>query len=162
MESDARDQQNNATPTRPHRLHTPPLRSRLLPALVTTGALLELCWATWLGLHLPVQYVSTNWNVAWAGLDVAEVLALLATAWAAWHERVELVLFAGLAATLILADAWFDVTTNHSGGVNSSVLFLTIEAPVAVALYWICIRTFRKLKRAAMSDATHPPEPPFP
>jgi hypothetical protein len=117
--------------------------------MIASGALLELSWALWLGLHLPVQYVSTNWNAAWAGFDTVEVLALLATAWSAWYEKAELTLFSGLAATLILVDAWFDVTTNHSGGVNSSVLFLTLEVPVAAVLYWVCIHTFRKLKRAA-------------
>jgi hypothetical protein len=148
-------------PRVPSRLTSQTLWTRALPGMIAAGALLELCWTVWLGLHLPVQYVTSNWDVAWVGIDVAEVVALLLTAWTAWHEKVELSLCSGLAATLIVTDAWFDVATNHSGGVNSSVLSLAVELPAAALLYWVCLRTFKSLKAAQRSvAASRPPEAP--
>ena len=74
-------------------------RSRLLFVL-TGAALIEVLWTIYIGIDLPPHYVAIHWNLAWVGLDVAQIAMLLASAWAAWKRRAILSLFATSAATL--------------------------------------------------------------
>jgi hypothetical protein len=70
----------------------------------------------------------------------------LLAAWAAWRGRALLILFATVAGTLLLVDAWFDVTTARRGGVAQSLIFaLVIEIPSAMFLFWITWRTVKEL-----------------
>src|SRR5204863_194858 len=68
-----------------------------------------LPWTVWLYQSLPSRTTADNWDVAWAGFDVAIAIALLATAvgalrCASWTQGA-----AAAAATLLVCDAWFDV-----------------------------------------------------
>lgn len=128
------------------------MRDRLLTALVV-GALIEILWTIYLGWRLPRHYVAHHWDLAWVGLDVAEILMLLGSAWAAWRRRAVLILFAVASATLLLLDAWFDVTTAGHGGFLESVLVAAlVEVPSALALLWIARRAARRLFVAHFSD----------
>ncbi len=120
-------------------------RDRLLTALVV-GAFAEILWTIYLGWRLPRHYVAHHWDLAWVGLDVAEILMLLGAAWAAWRRRAVLILFAVASATLLLLDAWFDVTTAGHGDFLESVLVsLFVEVPSALVLLWIARRAARRL-----------------
>ncbi len=120
-------------------------RDRLLSALVV-GAFIEILWTIYLGWRLPRHYVAHHWDLAWVGLDVAEILLLLGSAWAAWRRRAILILFAVASATLLLLDAWFDVTTAGHGDFRVSVVVsLLVEVPSALALLWIARRATRRL-----------------
>jgi hypothetical protein len=131
-------------------LHT--TRDRLLSALVV-GVFLEIVWTIYLGWRLPRHYVAHHWDLAWVGLDVAEILLLLGSAWAAWRRRAVLILFAVALATLLLLDAWFDVTTAGHGDFLESVLVsIFVEVPSALALLWIARRAARRLLVANFHD----------
>lgn len=120
-------------------------RERLLSALVV-GAFAEILWTTYLAWRLPRHYVVHHWDLAWVGLDVAEILMLLGLAWAAWRQRAVLILFATASATLLLVDAWFDVTTTgHAGLLESVLVAIIVEVPLALALLWIARRAARRL-----------------
>ena len=120
-------------------------RERLL-ILLTATAIAELLWAIYLGWTLPRQYVANHWEVAWVGLDVAEIGMLIATAWAAWRQRAVVILFSIVSATLLIVDAWFDVTTaNHGDLAQSLVLALFLEVPSAIALLWVARRAVTRL-----------------
>ena len=117
------------------------------------GALLETIWTVFLAIRLPRHYVANHWDLAWVGLDSAQVFFLLCTAWAAWRRRAILMLFANTAATLLFMDAWFDVTTARYRDLGESLLSLTIELPSAFFLLWISRRTAHRVTKAWLSDS---------
>jgi len=121
------------------------MRDRLLTMLIT-GAVLEVAWTVYLGWRLPRHYVAHHWDLAWVGLDVAEILMLVGAAWAAWRRRAVLILFSIASATLLLLDAWFDVTTaSHGGFWESFILAIVVEVPSAAALLWVAQRSAHAL-----------------
>jgi hypothetical protein len=112
--------------------------------LLTLGAVGETFWTVYLAVALPRHYVANHWDVAWVGLDVAQVVMLAASAWAAWRRNTLLVMFATASATLLTIDAWFDVTTaRHGDLLQSIVLAGSIEVPTALVLYWVAYRGLR-------------------
>ena len=64
-------------------------------------------------------------------------MALAATAYFAWKRRQALILTAFIAGTLLLCDAWFDVTTARAGNdeLESVLAALLIELPLALVLF---------------------------
>jgi hypothetical protein len=133
-------------------LHLRRPRDPLLTVLAS-AALLETAWTIYLGWRLPRHYVANHWDLAWVGLDVAQIAMLLLAAWAAWRGRALLILFASAAGTLLLVDAWFDVTTARHGGFMQSLIFaLAIEIPSAIALFWITWRTIKQLADTLFVD----------
>ncbi|MFY9783921.1 MAG: hypothetical protein WAK12_10375 [Acidimicrobiales bacterium] len=120
-------------------------RERLL-LFLTVAAIAEVLWAIYLGWTLPRHYVANHWVLAWVGLDVGEIAMLFATAWAAWRQRAVLILFAIVLATLLLVDAWFDVTTARQGDfLQSLLLAIFAEVPLSLLLFWTAWRAARRL-----------------
>jgi len=114
--------------------------------VLIAGAVLEVAWTVYLGWRLPRHHVAYHWDVAWVGLDVAEILMLVGAAWAAWRRRAVLILFSIASATLLLLDAWFDVTTSgHQGFKGSLTLAIVVEVPSALALLWVARRAAHAL-----------------
>jgi hypothetical protein len=108
--------------------------------------------AVWIGVlavTLPRFYRAGDWRGAWVGFDLAELAAFAATAWAAWRGRQVLIMCLLVLATLLLADAWFDVTLDvrTSGFMYSLLEALLIEIPLAVA----AIAAARHLLRLAIA-----------
>jgi hypothetical protein len=120
-------------------------RDRLLTVLIT-GAVLEVLWTVYLGWRLPRNHVAYHWDVAWVGLDIAEILMLVGAAWAAWRRRAVLIFFSIASATLLILDAWFDVTTSGRKGFEGSlILAIVVEVPSALALLWVARRSAHAL-----------------
>ena len=124
------------------------LSRELVLTALTTGALLETAWTIYLGWRLPRHYTASHWDLAWVGLDSAQVLMLLLAAWAAWRRRAVLILFSCAAGTLLLVDAWFDVTTARYDAIAQSFLTLAVEVPSALVLFWIAHHVVRRLGSA--------------
>ena len=124
-------------------------------SVLVVAALLETAWTIYLGWRLPRHYTADHWDLAWVGMDVAQVATLLATAWAAWRRRAILVAFAVASATLVLVDAWFDVMTARYGDLDQSLTALAFELPWAVALLWIARRVFTRLAVPLDPSAVH-------
>ena len=104
--------------------------------------------AAWIGVlvvTLPRFYRAGDWRGAWVGFDLAELLAFAATAWAAWRGRQVLIMCLLVLATLLLCDAWFDVTLDvrTSGFLFSLLSALLIEIPLAVAAILAARRLLR-------------------
>lgn len=124
----------------------PHTRRDRLVAVLLVGAVLEIVWAVYLGWKLPRHYVADNWDLAWVGLDVAEIAMLFGAAWAAWRQRAVLIVFLIAAATMFLLDAWFDITTaNHGDELQSVVLAVCVEVPSAIVLLWVARRAVIRL-----------------
>ncbi len=120
--------------------------------MLTVGALAETAWTVYLGWRLPRHYVTNHWDLAWVGIDSVQVLMLLLAAWAAWRRRAVLILFVSISGTLLLVDAWFDVTTARYGDFDQAALSLLIEVPAALVLFWIAHRTVKRLTGTWLAD----------
>ncbi len=132
----------------PHHLRPHDARERLLVALVV-AALVEIVWTIFLGWRLPLRYEAHHWDLAWVGLDVGEIVMILATAWAAWRRRALFIVFASALAALLLLDAWFDVTTaNPNNLAESVVLAVVFEVPIALGLLYFARRATRVFLQA--------------
>ena len=104
-----------------------------------------LPWCVVLGMTLPAGTFVPNWSLAWVGLDFAEAVAALLTAWLLSRGSPRASLPATAGAALLCADAWFDVCT--SGGGLPRVLAvgeaLGAELPLAAAAIWLAVTLAR-------------------
>jgi len=132
-----------------------PLTRELVLTALTGGALLETAWTVYLGWRLPRHYTANHWDLAWVGLDSAQVLMFLLAAWAAWRRRAVLILYSCAAGTLLLVDAWFDVTTARYDEMFQSLISLAVEVPSACVLFWIARHVVQRLG-SAITDGTDP------
>jgi hypothetical protein len=99
-------------------------------------------WAAVLGVLLPPQHVARNWDVAWAGFDVALAGSLLVTAIGALRQRDWLPIAATAGGTLLLCDAWFDTLTATGGTDLGLALALAtlVELPLAALCFLLAVR----------------------
>jgi hypothetical protein len=118
-------------------------RRRLsVPVFLAAAALVLVPWIGWLASSLPCRYLARHWDIAWAGFDTA-LATTLALTWVAalrrapWLDRA-----AVAAATLLAADAWFDVVTSR--GATAVALATTeavaVELPIALLCIWVAHR----------------------
>jgi hypothetical protein len=124
------------------------------------GMLVLLCcclflaaWIAVLAITLPGHYTSRDWRTVWVGLDICELAGFAATAWAAWHQRQIAVFLMIITGTLLVCDAWFDLTLDWgSHGFSASLLSALIaELPLAFILF----SAARRLTRANVQVVMH-------
>jgi hypothetical protein len=116
--------------------------SRRLVVFFGASGVLLVPWTIGLAHALPCRYVSAHWGIAWAGFDTALAVALALTGFAvqrraAWLDRAAIA-----TATLLAADAWFDVLTAGSAaavGVATAEALL-VELPTAALCIWVARR----------------------
>ena len=115
-------------------------RARRWLLLVLGGvAVVLLPWTGYLSATLPSEHVAHHWRVAWAGLDLAEAAALVATFVALLRNSPAVTVLASIAGTLLVCDAWFDVVTAQPGSdlAWALVFALLAELPLAALCFWI-------------------------
>ena len=124
------------------------------------GLLVLLCcclflaaWIAVLVLTLPGHYTSRDWRTVWVGLDIAELAGFAATGWAAWNQRQVVVFLMITTRTLLVCDAWFDLTLDYgSRGFTASLISaLVAELPLA----FIMFSSARRLTRANVQVVMH-------
>src|SRR5918911_2363809 len=97
-----------------------------------------LPWTIWLTQSLPAHHSTEHWNVAWTGLDVAEVVALAAVALSVVRRSPWLEAAAAAAGTLLLCDAWFDTLLEHGDRFWFALAqALVAEIPLALLCFWV-------------------------
>jgi hypothetical protein len=98
-----------------------------------------LPWTVYLSVTLPPNHQSVHWDIVWPGLDVGIALAVAATVWALVRLSSHLPIFAAIAGTLLLCDAWFDTLTSQPGTelAWAAVEALVAELPLAAFCFWI-------------------------
>ncbi len=123
----------------PHPLLDPRLRRRRRLGLMIMAAccVALAAWIAILLLTLPGRYTTSNWQAVWVGLDIAELLGFAATAWAAWHQRQVVIFLMIITGTLLLCDAWFDLTLNYgSSDFTASIASAVLaEIPLAFLMF---------------------------
>jgi hypothetical protein len=122
---------------------------RSLPALFLAAALVLVPWLGWLAISLPCRYLSRHWGIAWAGFDAGLALGLASTGFAALRHAPWLDRTAVATATLLAADAWFDVVTSRGAAAIAlaATEALAIELPLALLCIWVA--------RASATPAHH-------
>ena len=114
--------------------------ARFWLVLVLGGVAIALLpWSAYLTATLPGENVARHWDVAWAGLDALEAISLVATLFALVRRSPLLEMFAAIAGTVLVVDAWFDVTTAHPGrDFDWALVFALLgELPLAALCFWI-------------------------
>ena len=112
---------------------------RWLAYAFVAGSMALLPWTIWLYDSLPSRATADNWDVAWAGFDLALAATLVATAIGALRGATWTQGTAASAATLLVCDAWFDVMTSR--GAHEVLMAVAMagiaEAPLALVCIWV-------------------------
>jgi hypothetical protein len=108
-------------------------RRQVVLVIIIACCIALAIWTGVLAVSLPRYYRSGGWRGAWVGFDIALLVALAATGWAAWRGRQVLIVCLVVLATLLLCDAWFDVVLDlRTPGFQLSLLSaVIIELPLA-------------------------------
>ena len=132
-----------------------PRRAHRLGTIYGVMAVLLIPWIIYLAITLPERSTAHHWDVTWVGFDCLLVFALARTAWFARHLRPEIILTANAAATLLIIDAWFDLTTAPNRGelIQSVVLAVFVEIPAAVFSLYLAGRGVARLAEAVAHSA---------
>jgi hypothetical protein len=134
------------------------LDGRIRPRRSTAGfatvvaagvAAVLLPWCLILAATLPATYQASHWKLAWIGLDCATAVAAGLTAYFLHTRNSRAVLTAMAAGTLLLADAWFDVSTAAPGFDHTLSLAeaLLLELPLALCAFLLASRELRSASR---------------
>ncbi len=131
------------------------------PAFVVC-ALLLLPWTVWLTWVLPSRHVAQNWDVAWAGFDIALAVSIAFTGIGVYRRATWLQGAAVATGVMLLVDAWFDVMTSSGGasrmGAVAEAAFS--EIPLALFAFWIAADTVRVWDRwTVLTSRDGRPEP---
>jgi hypothetical protein len=127
-------------------------RGRRLFIVVTVGSCLWMIpWTIYLAFTLPATYTADQWSATWTGFDIALVAALAGTALAILRRRQVAIIGMLVTATLLICDAWFDVTLScHANEFPLSVVTaLGGELPLA----GLCFYAARRLIRLTVHEA---------
>jgi hypothetical protein len=110
-----------------------------LPVLFLAAALVLVPWLGWLAISLPCRYLSRHWGIAWAGFDAGLAVGLGLTGFATLRRAPWLDRAAVATATLLAADAWFDVLTSRGAAAIALATSeaLAIELPLALLCIWV-------------------------
>jgi hypothetical protein len=116
-------------------------------AVFTAIGLGMLPWTIWLSASLKPHHETEHWDLAWSGFDTGLAIAFLLTAFAAWRRSPWVGALAAATGTLLVTDAWFDISLeSHSEELRKAIyLALFAELPLAAACFWIAYRTERFL-----------------
>jgi hypothetical protein len=120
-----------------------------------------LPWTIWLYQTLPSRATADNWDLAWAGFDVALAATLLATAVGALRRSAWTQGAASSAATLLVCDGWFDVMTSRTNHELMVALLMAAaaEAPLALVCVWVA-RNSERVSAWSQSRAQRRASPP--
>jgi hypothetical protein len=99
-------------------------------------------WTVYLAYSLPARQASRHYNLAWVGFDVLLLVVLGATGLFAFRRSRYLAVAAAASATMLVVDAWFDVTTSPRHQVAESLLMaVLVELPLAAVCGWLSFHT---------------------
>lgn len=124
------------------RKRTPRPADRWLGRGVLTAGLAMIPWVFILAYSLPPAIRVTHWSTAWAGLDALEAAGLITTGVALIGRYSWLCLPAAVTSTLLVIDAWFDITTSAPGPAATVAIAMAVfpELPMAGLCAVLAIR----------------------
>jgi hypothetical protein len=122
-------------------------RARVLAWGYALVAVLLLPWMVYLFVTLPTRNLDTHYRLSWIGFDVFLVAAMARTAYLAFRLLPRIELPAAATATLLMVDAWFDVTTAHGRKALLVALGFAVfaELPMAALSVFVARRANQRL-----------------
>jgi hypothetical protein len=114
-----------------------------------------LPWIIYLADTLPRRHSDLHYRLAWVGFDCLLALAIIRTAYMAFRvdQRVQ---FSAIAtATLLVVDAWFDITTSSSRSQIMEALLLAalVELPAAAFSVYLARQVNQRILDLAVVGA---------
>jgi hypothetical protein len=136
------------------RLEFPPgsrRRARRLAWLYMAAGIILLPWIVYLANTLPRRQFDRHYRAAWVGFDIFLVIVIIRTAYMAFRVDPRVQFPATATATLLVVDAWFDITTsgNRTAFFQAVVLAAFIEIPAAVFSIYIAHSVNRRVLELA-------------
>ncbi len=120
-------------------------RRRIILITVTIAGVCLFPWIGYLAVSLPDASRAEAWKAAWVGFDIGLALVLLSTAWLGYHRRLLTMIGLTVASTLLLVDAWFDLTLSfHTSEQAGSIIDAFVEIPFALLLMFTCYAVMRR------------------
>jgi hypothetical protein len=118
---------------------------RWLAPLAVSCALGIVPWIVYLALTLPDKQRADDYALAWVGFDSALALVLAGLAYCAIKRKPATELLAGVAATMLVVDAWFDIVTTEAGTQLAEAVLLAVfaELPLAIICAWTAVNAER-------------------
>jgi hypothetical protein len=110
-------------------------RARRLAWLYTGAAVALLPWIAYLAITLPRRDLDNHYRAAWVGFDCFLVFAIVRTAYMAF--RIDPRIQFPATATLLIVDAWFDITTAGSRAHTLEAVILAAIFEIPAALFSI-------------------------
>jgi hypothetical protein len=133
-------------------------RIRVWLLLVIGGVAVALLpWTAYLSATLPSRHLTEHWDIAWAGLDLFEAASLVLLFVAIARRSPFVPMFAAVAGTALLCDAWFDLTTSGRGFYWALSEALGAELPLAALCFWVAFEVSEAIGLSAASVAGPPP-----
>ncbi|MGH9081236.1 MAG: hypothetical protein ACRDYE_14395 [Acidimicrobiales bacterium] len=122
-------------------------RARRLAWLYTAAAVALLPWIVYLAATLPRRNLDLHYRAAWVGFDLLLGFAIVRTAYMAFRLDQRVQFSATATATLLIVDAWFDVTTSGSRTQIFVALVLAafIEIPAAIFSLYLAHQVNRRI-----------------
>jgi hypothetical protein len=126
-------------------------RARRMAWLYTAAAVGLLPWIAYLAVSLPRRDLDLHYRAAWVGFDLLLVFAIVRTAYMAFRIDPRVQFPATATATLLIVDAWFDITTSgsHAAAFEAMLLALFVEIPAAVFSIYLARRVSRQVLELA-------------
>lgn len=123
-----------------------------------------IVWTVFLALSLPKENLEHHYRLTWTGFDLILVLAIYLTAHRAFRLDARVIYPATVVATLLVADAWFDITTSTSAAdaTQALILALVVELPAAAFSLYVAHRVGRRVRELARLGQVTGPHPPVP
>lgn len=102
-------------------------------------------WTIVLMVKLPAHYTGAHYRGSWVGFDLMLLTSMLVTGAAALSGARRLPLAAAATGTLLVVDAWFDVSgsgniTDFKAALAMALLF---ELPTAALCWIVALRAYR-------------------
>jgi hypothetical protein len=124
-------------------------------------AILLVPWIGYLAATLP-RAARAYERVPWVGFDIGLMILLALTANLAWRGSIRVAFTATATATMLVIDAWFDITTSiRNLDILEALAMSIVELALAAVCVWIAhhaefvtrsrIRRLMRASRAARS-----------
>jgi hypothetical protein len=137
-----------ARAAQPRAMPAPARRRRRITLLAATSAAVFLVpWIAILSATLPNNYTAHQWRIVWIGFDVALITAFVTIAWTGLLTRQIVIPALIITATLLLCDAWFDITMSWGSNEQTASLITAAlgELPLAMFLLAVAFRILMAL-----------------
>jgi hypothetical protein len=122
--------------------------------LIVGGVAVALLpWTAYLSATLPSKHLTEHWDIAWAGLDLFEAASLILLFLVIVRRSPLVPMFAAVAGTALLCDAWFDLSTSGSRFYWALAEALAAELPLAALCFWLAFEVSEAIGLSAARDA---------